>query len=151
MIIVFYKKIFSKMLIYYYLMRIQLFDNIFIQPAAGDAGGALGAALAAYYLYFEKDRNIFVAGGKNADTILSSVEKYDPKTDSWTIIKPLRKPCSGGYWFRCHTIGQNIYAIGGDKEASAIQKYDAVKDRWELIDVPVTDIAIWLSVTIPRI
>jgi carbamoyltransferase len=32
------------------------FDNIFIQPAAGDAGGALGAAQAAYHIYFEKDR-----------------------------------------------------------------------------------------------
>ncbi|MEX0965946.1 MAG: carbamoyltransferase [Bacteroidia bacterium] len=30
-----------------------LFDNIFIQPAAGDAGGALGAALAAYHISFQ--------------------------------------------------------------------------------------------------
>jgi carbamoyltransferase len=34
-----------------------LFKNIFIQPAAGDAGGALGAALAAHHIYFEKQRN----------------------------------------------------------------------------------------------
>jgi carbamoyltransferase len=33
-----------------------IFKNIFIQPAAGDAGGALGAALAAYYIYFNKNR-----------------------------------------------------------------------------------------------
>ncbi|RYD69092.1 MAG: hypothetical protein EOP53_27745, partial [Sphingobacteriales bacterium] len=33
-----------------------LFKNIFIQPAAGDAGGALGAALAANYIYFEQER-----------------------------------------------------------------------------------------------
>ncbi len=33
-----------------------IFKNIFIQPAAGDAGGALGAAQAAYHIYFEKDR-----------------------------------------------------------------------------------------------
>lgn len=33
-----------------------LFKNIFIQPASGDAGGALGAALAAYYLYYNKPR-----------------------------------------------------------------------------------------------
>ena len=33
-----------------------LFDKIWIQPAAGDAGGALGAALAAYFIYFEKAR-----------------------------------------------------------------------------------------------
>ncbi len=34
----------------------KIFKNIFIQPAAGDAGGALGAAQAAYHIYFGKDR-----------------------------------------------------------------------------------------------
>jgi carbamoyltransferase len=33
-----------------------IFKDVFIQPAAGDAGGALGAALAAYHIYFEKER-----------------------------------------------------------------------------------------------
>ncbi len=33
-----------------------IFRDIYIQPAAGDAGGALGAALAAYYLNFEGKR-----------------------------------------------------------------------------------------------
>ena len=32
------------------ILREGKFDNIWIQPAAGDAGGAIGAALAAYYL-----------------------------------------------------------------------------------------------------
>ena len=39
--------------------KIQLsgvFDEVFIQPAAGDAGGALGAALAAYHIYFDQAR-----------------------------------------------------------------------------------------------
>lgn len=34
----------------------QLFDDLFIQPAAGDAGGAVGAALAAYHLHFKFPR-----------------------------------------------------------------------------------------------
>lgn len=38
------------------LDRTGLFKEIFIQPAAGDAGGALGAALAAHHLYFEAPR-----------------------------------------------------------------------------------------------
>lgn len=38
------------------LLNSGIFDNIWIQPAAGDAGGALGAALAAYYIYFGKER-----------------------------------------------------------------------------------------------
>ncbi len=32
------------------LLREKLFDRLFVQPAAGDAGGALGAAFAAYHL-----------------------------------------------------------------------------------------------------
>jgi len=34
------------------------FEEVFIQPAAGDAGGALGAALAAHYIYFGQERII---------------------------------------------------------------------------------------------
>ena len=33
------------------LLRENIFDDIWVQPASGDAGGALGAALAAYHLY----------------------------------------------------------------------------------------------------
>lgn len=33
------------------------FEKIWIQPAAGDAGGALGAALAGYYLFADKPRS----------------------------------------------------------------------------------------------
>ncbi|MBF0515647.1 MAG: carbamoyltransferase [Nitrospirae bacterium] len=33
-----------------------VFENIWVQPAAGDAGGALGAALAAHYMYGENQR-----------------------------------------------------------------------------------------------
>jgi len=40
------------------LLREKIFDNIWIQPAAGDAGGALGAALSAWYLHFNGERVI---------------------------------------------------------------------------------------------
>jgi carbamoyltransferase len=40
------------------LLDAGLFEELYIQPAAGDAGGALGAALAAYYGYFGKERLI---------------------------------------------------------------------------------------------
>jgi len=38
------------------ILRDGHFQNLWIQPAAGDAGGALGAALAAYYLYQGRPR-----------------------------------------------------------------------------------------------
>ena len=39
------------------MQKEKLFNEIFIQPAAGDAGGALGAALAAYHIHFNKPLN----------------------------------------------------------------------------------------------
>lgn len=39
------------------LLREGTFDDIWIQPAAGDAGGALGAALLAWHQYLGKERN----------------------------------------------------------------------------------------------
>ena len=40
------------------IARENIFKNIWIQPAAGDAGSALGAALASYYLQHEKTREV---------------------------------------------------------------------------------------------
>jgi len=47
------------------LLRDKAFENIWVQPAAGDAGGALGAALSAYHLYKEQPR-AEKADGKDA-------------------------------------------------------------------------------------
>ena len=38
------------------LLREKVFDRIWIQPAAGDAGGAIGAALGAYHIMFDQPR-----------------------------------------------------------------------------------------------
>ena len=40
------------------LLREKIFENIWIQPAAGDAGGALGAALSAWYLLDDSERKV---------------------------------------------------------------------------------------------
>ena len=47
------------------LLREKIFDNIWIQPAAGDSGGALGAALSAWYIHYGKKRII----SSNRDTM----------------------------------------------------------------------------------
>ena len=44
------------------LLRSNIFEDIYIQPAAGDAGGALGCALIAWYQHLGNDRH---ADGKN--------------------------------------------------------------------------------------
>jgi carbamoyltransferase len=65
----------------------KLFRNLWIQPAAGDAGGALGAALAAWHIGLEKERHL--ESGKDQmkgallgpefskSDILNTARKYD--------------------------------------------------------------------------
>lgn len=40
------------------LLNEGIFKNIYIQPAAGDAGGSLGAALASSFMYFGEERRV---------------------------------------------------------------------------------------------
>ncbi|MGL6282472.1 MAG: carbamoyltransferase family protein, partial [Microcoleaceae cyanobacterium] len=40
------------------ILRANIFKDIWIQPAAGDAGGALGAALATWYQYLDNPRDV---------------------------------------------------------------------------------------------
>lgn len=52
------------------ILRDGQFDNVWIQPAAGDAGGALGAALAAYYIFEERPRQTNGGGDRMAGSYL---------------------------------------------------------------------------------
>jgi len=52
------------------LKRENIFDNIWIQPAAGDAGGALGAALSIWHEYLGKERTIPESGDSMQGSLL---------------------------------------------------------------------------------
>ncbi len=72
------------------ILKEKWFEDMWIQPAAGDAGGALGAALAAYYIYIGKERKILPAdsmqgsylGPSYTDTqIEGMLHKYQAKAE----------------------------------------------------------------------
>ncbi len=50
------------------LIQENIFKNVYVTPASGDAGGALGAALVGYYMYFNQERT----SNENTDTIEGS-------------------------------------------------------------------------------
>ncbi len=52
------------------LLRSGLVDELWIQPAAGDAGGALGAALIAHHHHFEKSRTVSGAADRQKASLL---------------------------------------------------------------------------------
>ena len=51
------------------LLKKKIFKNIYIQPASGDAGAALGAALAVYYIFYDNIRIV----NKIGDTMKGSL------------------------------------------------------------------------------
>ena len=75
------------------LLRQKIFDNIWIQPAAGDAGGALGAALSTWYLHHGNERTV----SKGCDAMkgaylgpeFSDVEIYSELSACGAIFKKL--------------------------------------------------------------
>jgi carbamoyltransferase len=54
------------------ILRERIFDNVWIQPAAGDAGGSLGAALSVWYQYLDKPRDLATVCGGHADGMRGS-------------------------------------------------------------------------------
>lgn len=67
------------------LQGTKLFDQIWIQPAAGDAGGALGAALAAHSLHFSLPRKTHHAQDRMVHTLLG------PGFEDAEIVRMLKR------------------------------------------------------------
>jgi carbamoyltransferase len=54
------------------ILREGVFENVWIQPAAGDAGGALGAALSVWHQYLGNARDVEKVRGRHADGMRGS-------------------------------------------------------------------------------
>lgn len=98
------------------LQKTNLFKEIFIQPASGDAGGALGAALSAYYMYLNSERKIEnnndsmngtylgpYYSDKEIETMLKFNKAVSKKYDDITLNKVIANLISEGNvigWFQ---------------------------------------------------
>jgi carbamoyltransferase len=80
------------------LHKSRIFENIWIQPAAGDAGGALGAALAGYYIGCGRERK---AGGL-VDGMKGSY--LGPEFSDLDILRTARK--HGAIYHRCKSLDE---------------------------------------------
>ncbi len=64
------------------ILRAGIFDDLWIQPAAGDAGGALGAALFAWHEYLDQPRRARGSGDSQAGSYLGP--RFPPQQiESW--------------------------------------------------------------------
>ncbi len=96
------------------ILKNKIFENIWIQPAAGDAGGSLGAALAYWHHELEKPREIFEDQMKGSylgpkyenDEIEAQLKKLEAvyeKKDTKEIIEMTAKELSNNKtvgWFQ---------------------------------------------------
>jgi carbamoyltransferase len=77
------------------LHKANIFENIFIQPAAGDAGGAPGAALAVNHIYFENPRVLtnepdllqgtYLGNEIEEKDIIKMINKYKAKAEKLSV------------------------------------------------------------------
>ena len=80
------------------------------------------------------NRKIYAIGGYDGQRVFSTVEEYDPATDTWT--KKASMPTARG-GLSTSVVNGKIYAIGGlrrqggVREAVAVvEEYDPTTDRW---------------------
>lgn len=83
------------------LMNEGIFRDIFVQPAAGDAGGALGAALAVQHIYYEQPRSVpshldamkgsYLGPEYTDEDVLSVAKKYNAVYEYYTNYTELCK------------------------------------------------------------
>lgn len=64
------------------LLEKKIFNNLWIQPASGDAGCAIGAALAVYHTYLKKERKVNINDGMKGSFL-------GPRFESDDILKYL--------------------------------------------------------------
>jgi N-acetylneuraminic acid mutarotase len=79
-------------------------------------------------------------GGQGTDRAVTTVQAYDPATDTWTVKSPLLT--ARGFLSTCVIAGK-IYAIGGclnaydSSDLSSMEAYDPATDNWSrMADMP---------------
>ncbi|MBI3723694.1 hypothetical protein HY251_07035, partial [bacterium] len=71
------------------ILRQNIFKDVFIQPAAGDAGGALGVALAIWHKYLQKPRTATADGRDRMKGALLGPRFSDAEIKAWLDARKL--------------------------------------------------------------
>lgn len=77
------------------------------------------------------ESSLYVLGGEYERSIMSSVEKYDVSTDTWSFAAHLPRPASA---IACtKTMGRIFICLWKPKDATEIYEYLIDKDEWSLV------------------
>ncbi|XP_029657468.1 kelch-like protein 12 [Octopus sinensis] len=95
--------------------------------------------MSAYSTCCATSSHIYVVGGYDGENIMSSVERYDPLTDTWSLMSPMPVPVSG---LACTAVCPDIiFAFGvisvhilggynGREFVNHLQIYNIESDQW---------------------
>ncbi|XP_042027957.1 kelch-like protein 8 isoform X2 [Salvia splendens] len=85
------------------------------RSAAADLNGALYVGGG----YDGRDYLRYALGGYDGDTMVSSVEVFDPRIDSWMMVEPMKasRGCFGSF-----VLGGRIYVTGGLQDTQVLDQ-----------------------------
>ncbi|MGB3264426.1 MAG: carbamoyltransferase [Microcoleus sp.] len=109
------------------LLRENIFKDIWIQPAAGDAGGALGAALAIWYQYCEQTRTV----GDRLPATINITEENTPVLTTNQAVATVAKSVAH---LTCHDRMRGSYLGPRFTDAEILEYLDAVKASYHRLD-----------------
>jgi carbamoyltransferase len=109
------------------LLREGIFKDIWIQPAAGDAGGALGAALAIWYQYCESAREVV---GDRTIANNNVAEKAEVLTTNESVATITKSTAH----LTCHDQMRGSYLGPKFSDAEIVEYLDAIKASYHRLD-----------------
>jgi len=118
------------------ILREGIFKDIWIQPAAGDAGGALGAALAIWYQYGEQTRTVgdelLVVNDQEERTevLTTNLERAEVLTASQAVATVAKSVAH----LTCHDKMRGSYLGPRFTDTEILEYLDAVKASYHRLD-----------------
>ncbi|MEG4286886.1 carbamoyltransferase [Microcoleus sp. A006_D1] len=109
------------------LLREGIFKDIWIQPAAGDAGGALGAALAIWYQYCEQTRTI-------ASELPAVNDIKEERAEVHTTSQAVATVAKSVAHLTCHDKMRGSYLGPRFTDTEILEYLDAVKASYHRLD-----------------
>ncbi|MEG4392574.1 carbamoyltransferase [Microcoleus sp. BROC3] len=121
------------------LLREGIFKDIWIQPAAGDAGGALGAALAIWYQYCEQTRTVSANSTANSreslkTELVTTNAAVEERTEVLTANQAVATVAKSVAHLTCHDQMRGSYLGPRFTDAEILEYLDAVKASYHRLD-----------------
>jgi carbamoyltransferase len=121
------------------ILREGIFKDIWIQPAAGDAGGALGAALAIWYQYCESERNVNLNLPVNnielqKSEVITANTAVDEMAEVLTTSQPVATVTKSVAHLTCHDKMRGSYLGPKFADTEILEYLDAVKASYHRLD-----------------